>query len=309
MKNQPKGKRGKGQEVKREIKPPALFTFGPLRLFALSSRISTSRKIVLIFLLVSLNVQVGFLWPAVSSAKEKVLEDLKYRADIWILTDAARARVTFTRLGKGRYRAEVAAEAQGLAKLLSGQRRDNYATEMVWRRGRLVPLVYQEESRRWGKHHLKEYRFDYQKGRLELWQLKEGKGLVRKWETALAKEPIFDPLSAFYNFRLGALGRPRAGESLRLKGIPYPRPEDIVIQIGPKEQQGRKVMVHLINRVFNDEGVVVFIIFDKKWVPSLGWSQILRFGKVAGKILPGGKSLDDSLPEMHTRLKARGPGP
>ncbi|MDD2902280.1 MAG: DUF3108 domain-containing protein [Syntrophales bacterium] len=247
-------------------------------------------------------VQVWFLLPA--AGREKVLEDLQYRADIWVLTDAARARVTFTRLGQGRYRAEVAAKAQGLAKLLSGQRQDKYATEMVWRRGLLVPLVYREESRRWGKHHLKEYRFDYKKGRLELWQQKEGKGLVRKWETALKKEPIYDPLSAFYNFRLGALGQPRAGESVRLKGIPYPRPEDIVIQIGQREKQGRKVMVSLINRVFNDEGVVVFVIFDEKWVPSKGWSQILRFGKVAGQILPGSKPLHAPLAERHSGLES-----
>ncbi|MFZ5452350.1 MAG: DUF3108 domain-containing protein [Thermodesulfobacteriota bacterium] len=291
--------------MKREIKPLALFTICPLRLFALSSRISAFGKIVLIFLLASLNVQAWFLLPAAAApGREKVLEALKYQADIWVLTDAARARVTFTRLGQGRYRAEVAAEAQGLAKLLSGQRMDNYATEMVVCHGLLVPLVYREESRRWGKYHLKEYRFDYEKGRLELWQHQEGQGLVRKWEAALTEEPIYDPLSAFYNFRLGALGRPRAGESLRLRGIPYPRPEEIVIQIGQREKQGRKVMVSLINRVFNDEGVVVFIFFDKHWTPSQGWSQILSFGKVAGQILPGSKPLNGSLPEMHSGLKS-----
>ena len=273
---------------------------------------SSSLKIRgLTVLLAVLVVQVCFIFPAVAASpvQEKVLEDLHYRADIWVLTDAARARVRLIRLGNGHYRAEVAAQARGLARLLSGQRMDNYATEMVWRRGRLVPLVYREESRRWGKHYLKEYRFDYQKGRLELWQLQEGKGLVRKWETALTKKPIFDPLSAFYNFRLGTLGRPRAGESLRLKGIPYPRPEDIVIRTGGQEKQGRKVMVSLINRVFNDEGVVIFIIFDKQGTPSEGWSQILRFGKVAGQLLPGGKPLNGALPEMQSARKARAPGP
>jgi hypothetical protein len=244
-------------------------------------------------------LQTGALVPpAAASAPEQVLEDLHFRVDILIFTGAAKARVILKNKGEGRYLAELAAEAQGLAKALSGNRRDNYATEMVYRQGRLLPLVYREESRRRGRYSLKEYRFDYDQGRLELWQHHEGKGLLPKWETVLDKETIYDPLSAFYNFRLGALGRLRAGETLTVRGIPYPRPEDISIQMGQEDQQGRKVMVTLINRVFDDEAVVVFAFFDDKWAPSQGWTRVLSFGKVAGEILPESKPLNGSLPEM-----------
>ena len=106
----------------------------------------------------------------------------------------------------GRYQAELAVEPQGLLALLSGNRLDRFQTEMVYKDGRLTPQIYREETRRRGKYRLKEYRFDYDQGRLELWQHHQGKGLLRKWETTLPKEPIYDPLSAFYNFRLGALG-------------------------------------------------------------------------------------------------------
>ena len=220
---------------------------------------------------------------------------MPYQADIWILRDAARARVSLKKIGRGRYRAEVAAEAQGLAKLLSGRRRDTYSTEMVWRRGRLVPLVYREECRRWGKYSLKEYRFDYKHRRLELWQHHAGKGLRRKWRTSLKGKPIYDPLSAFYNFRLGALGRPRAGETLRVRGIPYPQPEEIAIKIGDKTPEGRKVMVSLANRAVNDEPVVIFIFFNEKWTPLKGWARIFSFGKAVGKMLPGGKAWNCAL--------------
>ncbi|RJR42609.1 MAG: DUF3108 domain-containing protein [Deltaproteobacteria bacterium] len=282
MKNTATGKRGRGEKGKRE------------KLLAFLMTLS------IVF------TAAGLPIPAVAAAaSEKVLEDLHFRVDVLIFTGAAKARVILKNLGEGRYRAEVAAEAQGLAKALSGNRRDNYATEMVYSQGRLLPLVYREESRRRGKYSLKEYRFDYDQGRVELWQHHEGKGLLPKWETALDKEPIYDPLSAFYNFRLGALGRPRAGETLRVRGIPYPRPEDISIQMGQEDPQGRKVMVTLINRVFDDEAVVVFAFFDEKWAPSRGWTRVLSFGKVTGEILPESKPLNGALPEMSSPLSSR----
>jgi hypothetical protein len=268
------------------------------------------RRGALLLWLGALLLQVWLLAPVAAAAPggEQVLEDLQYQADIWILKDAARARVSLKSLGRGRYRAEVAAEAQGLAKLLSGQRRDSYSTEMIYRRGRLLPLVYREECRRWGKYGLKEYRFDYKRGRLELWQYHKGKGLRRKWQMALKGEPIYDPLSAFYNFRLGALGRPCPGETLRVRGIPYPKPEEIAIQIGGESPEGRKVMVRLTDRAFKNEAVVVFVIFNEKWTPARGWASISSFGKVAGKILPGGKPLSYPLPERLSALGANDSG-
>jgi len=302
-------KRGKGEKAKKRAAAAPAFPFSPLRLFVPNLRTFPLKIMVLLILVATLAVQGRLICPAAAApTAEKVLEELQYLVDIWIFTGAARAGVILKSLGGGRYRAELAAEAQGLAKAISGQRRDNYATEMVFREGRLVPLVYREECRRWGKYSLKEYRFDYEKGRLELWQHQEGKGLLRKWDTALTKEPIYDPLSVFYNLRLGALRRPGEGETVRLQGIPYPRPEEIVIRMGAPAPEGRKVMVNLVNRAFDDEGVVLFILFDEKWTPSRGWTRIMKFGKVAGKILPGSKALNGSLPEMQSRLQTRARG-
>jgi len=289
------------ERTEEEINHTPLFPFSPFPLFP-SRNISWNSSRKTLVLLALLAILLGQTWSVVptgaATSREEVIEDLHFRVDILIFTGAAKARVILKNKGKGRYLAEVAAEAQGLAKALSGNRRDNYATEMVYRQGRLLPLVYREESRRRGRYSLKEYRFDYDQGRLELWQHHEGKGLLPKWETALNQEPIYDPLSAFYNFRLGALGRLQAGETLTVRGIPYPRPEDISIQMGQEDQQGRKVMVTLINRVFDDEAVVVFAFFDDKWAPSKGWTRVLSFGKVAGEILPESKPLNGSLPEM-----------
>ncbi|MEW6657558.1 MAG: DUF3108 domain-containing protein [Thermodesulfobacteriota bacterium] len=247
----------------------------------------------------ALALQAGLLFPAAAAAPpEQLLEDLQYRVNAWVLGGAARAGITLKSLGGGRYRADLSVEPQGLLKIISGQRRDRFHTEMAFRDGRLVPLIYREETRKRGRRGLKEYRFDYEQGRLELWTYHEGKGMRHKWHTALKKEPIYDPLSAFYNFRLGAMGPPQEGETLKVSGIPYPQPEEITVRIGPQGQEGRKVMVSIINRVFDNEQGVIFVYFDEKWSPTQAWTRVLRVGKVEGIILPESKTLNRPLKEM-----------
>jgi len=241
-------------------------------------------------------------WPGAPApaavAQGQLLEDLHYRVEYLLWQEMARARLTLTSLGPGRYRVELSGEPLGLMKTLTGPRRDSYQTEMVWRQGKFAPLVYREECRKKNKRYLKEYRFDYEKGQLELWQLKEDRGvMVRKWHTPL-KGPIQDPLSAFYNYRLGLLGPIKEGETLRLEGIPYPKPEEIEVRIGPETAGGRKVMISLNNQAFANERGTVFAYLDASRVPRKAWTNVLNMGTISGELLPGGKPLNGTLPEM-----------
>jgi hypothetical protein len=166
---------------------------------------------------------------------------------------------------------------------------------MVSRNGKLLPLIYREESHKRGKRYLKEYRFDYDQGVLELWQLKEGQGLVRKWHTTL-KDQVYDPLSAFYNCRLGLLGPIREGETFKVSGIPYPKPEEIEVRIGPETAQGRKIMIALHNHAFENDRGVVYAYLDNARVPQLAWTSA-RVGKINGR-LDGGQCLQGGLPGL-----------
>jgi len=243
--------------------------------------------------------QVGLLCPIkAGAAPQALLEDLRYRMDVLIIEDAARGRLTLTAEGGGRFLAELSGEARGLAEVLSGRRRDRYQTEMVYRDGRLVPLIYREESHRRGKQSLKEYRFDYEQGRLELWQLKEREGhLVLKWETAL-KEPVYDPLSAFYNCRLGLMGPLKEGNTLQIAGIPYPAPETMEVRLGKQTPEGRQAMVTLNNPALKGQRGVVFIMVDGDGVPLTGWTRVLGFGKALGQLLPESKPLRENCLEI-----------
>jgi hypothetical protein len=229
-------------------------------------------------------------------AAPALLEELHYRLEALSIKDAARVKLTLNRLGPGRFVAEVIGESQGLIKLLSGGQRERVQTEMVWRDNRLLPLIYREESWRRGKRRLKEYRFNYPEGRLELWEWHEGKGLSKKWQTDLSNQ-VYDPLSAFYNYRLGIIGPTREGEASTIPGIPYPRPEGMEVRLGAPSQDGRLVMVSLINPVFEDSRGVVFGYVDKQLVPHQAWTTVSGI-TIRGWLLPESLSMDPRLPEI-----------
>jgi hypothetical protein len=241
---------------------------------------------------------LGGLTAAVRAAApaKTLMEDLQYRLDLLVLRDAARARVTLTRLGAGHYLAEVIGEPQGVLKVLTGDRREVLQTEMVCRQGKLAPLVYREESRRRGKRRLNEYRFDYDNGTLQLWQLQPGKKMVLKWQTPLTQS-FQDPLTAFYNCRFGLLGPIRDGETIKVPGIPYPKPEEIEVRIGPETPEGRKAMVSIVNQVFNDSRGCVFAFLNDGRVPRRAWTEVMSL-TIRGELLPGSKPLPGILPEL-----------
>jgi hypothetical protein len=206
-------------------------------------------------------------------AAPALLEELHYRLVVLSLQDAARVKITLKRLGPGRFAAEVIGEPQGIFKLLSGDQRERLETVMVWRHQRLLPLIYREETRRGKKRRFKEYRFDYPQGRLELWEWHQGKGLTKKWQTDLTTQ-VYDPLSAFYNIRLGLMKPNQEGETAAIPGIPYPRPDIMEVRLGAMTESGIKSMISLINPVFPDSRGIVFAYVDKQLVPHEAWTTV-----------------------------------
>ena len=56
-----------------------------------------------------------------------------------------RVHIILKELGPGRYLAEVSGAAQGVWHLTSRWLPERYQAEMVYRDGRLVPMLYREE--------------------------------------------------------------------------------------------------------------------------------------------------------------------
>jgi hypothetical protein len=196
-------------------------------------------------------------------------------------------------LEPGRYQAEVFGAAQGVWQLTSRWLPERYQTEMIYREGRLVPLIYREAFISKGKRVVKEYHFDYERRRLSLWRQTEGGDKVKKWEIPL-KTPVYDPLSLFYNIRLGVFGPLPVGTTLRVMGLPTPEPREMVFAIGAVSETSRKVMLDCRK----SESKVVnqyFISLGPERVPTQAWTQVPLFGKLTARLLNPGDIKKEGL--------------
>jgi hypothetical protein len=88
-----------------------------------------------------------------------------------------------------------------------------------------------------------------------------------------------------------SLGEKR-GENVKFQGIPYPKPDEIVLRVGDHTPQGLKIMLELGNRIFKGERSQVYAYLDSEGVPTKAWTQVLKFGNVDIELLPGGQRLD-----------------
>ena len=210
-------------------------------------------------------------------------ETLHFTVDAPLIKDAGRATLSLRQLDKEKFEGVIEGETNGVIAFFTAHRRDCYRTTMRLVQGKLQPLIYTEESWLRGKHLYKEYRFDYNQRRLELWRRGEDGVLTLKWETELT-EPIYDPISAFYNFRIGGLGEVKGGDTITVAGIPYPQPETIIIRIGLQEPGNRQAAVTIRNRPFENEIGLVHIRFDDDLVPLSAWTRVLQFGKLSGRL-------------------------
>ncbi|MBI4795290.1 MAG: DUF3108 domain-containing protein [Deltaproteobacteria bacterium] len=236
--------------------------------------------------------QVGTA-PAAAADQEN-LENLKYRLSLGFWQDVARVHLRLIRVGPERYRAEFSGAAQGAWSLLKRWLPESYESEMALEGGRLKPLLYREKFHNKGQHISKEYRFDYARGVLEIWRGVDGRKPVLDWQGPL-KEPVYDPLTLFYNLRLGALGPVTPGKTLTVALIPNPEPREMVVSFGPETAQGRKVMVSVKSGAAAEDGPY-FIFANPQKVPLLAWVRVLVFGKLSGQLLNPGEIMKEGLP-------------
>ncbi len=210
-------------------------------------------------------------------------EDLSYRISLGPWQEAARVNVTLKQEGPERYLAEFSGAARGMWTLLSRWLPESYQTEMELFNGRLRPLVYRELIRVGGKQVLKEYRFDYRRGLLEYWRRVEGQAFSKRWQVPL-NEPVYDVLTLFYNIRLGGFGSLLPGQTLTVKTIPTPEPEELLISFGPQTAQGSKVMI-VVRESSGSERGPYFLFMGPEGVPREAWTRVLTFGKLTGHLL------------------------
>jgi len=85
-----------------------------------------------------------------------------------------------------------------------------------------------------------------------------------------------------------ALGPAPGGATLRVAVIPTPEPQELVFCIGPETDQGRKVMLNCRQPGSSLEDHY-FIYLNPEQVPTLAWTRVTFFGKLAGRLLNPGE--------------------
>jgi len=247
-----------------------------------------------VFLIVILLLQLapGPLQVAAAPAPD-IRENLEYQMSLGAWSDVARVHLVLKELEPGHYLAELSGATQGVWQLMSRYLPERYQTEMVYREGRLLPLVYREEFMSKGQHILKEYRFDYELNRVSLWQQVEGGDKIKTWEAPL-KGPAYDSLTLLYNLRLGVFGPLPGGSTLRVNFLPAPGPQEMVFAIGSVTELGRKVM---LDRHRPDSKVVnqYFFFLSPEQVPTLAWTSVPLFGKLTARLLNPGEIRKEGL--------------
>jgi hypothetical protein len=227
------------------------------------------------------------LAPGVLAAPPAIREKLEYQVSLGLWSDVARVHLVLKELKPGHYLAEFSGAAQGMWQLLSRWLPERYQTEMVYRDGRLQPMVYREEFQEKGQKVLKEFRFDYDQSKLTLWRQVDGGEKIKEWEVPLTG-PVYDLLSLFYNVRLDALGPAPGGSTLRVNVLPNPKPQELVFCIGAATDQGLEVMVNSCAPSAGDADQY-FILLNPERVPTLAWTRVTLFGKLTGRLVNPGE--------------------
>ncbi|MDO9533688.1 MAG: DUF3108 domain-containing protein [Deltaproteobacteria bacterium] len=231
--------------------------------------------------------------PLAAAPAPTIREDLEYQISLGPWSDVARVHLVLKELEPGRYQAEVSGAAQGMWQLTSRWLPERYQAEMVYRDGRLVPLLYREEFLSQGQKVMKEYRFDYEHGHVTLWRQAQGSEKVKKWEVPL-KGPVYDPLTLFYNIRLGVFGPLPGGTTLRIMVLPTPEPREMAFKIGAVSNKARQVMLDY--RRSESKAVDQYFIFlGPEQVPTLAWTRVPLFGKLTGRLLNPGEIRKEGL--------------
>ena len=231
--------------------------------------------------------------PAAAASAPTGREDLRYQVSLGPWSDVARLHLTLKELEPGHYQAEFSGAAQGMWQLLSRWLPERYTTEMVYREGRLMPLVYREEFMDQGQHWVKEYRFDYERRLLTLRRQIDGGAWAKKWELPLTA-PVYDILSLAYNVRLGTFGPLPGGSNLRVSVLSG-KPRELVFRIGAKTAQGLQAMLNY-HPPDSDTENQYFIELNPQGVATLAWTRVTLFGKLAGRLLNPGEIRPELLP-------------
>jgi hypothetical protein len=147
-------------------------------------------------------------------------EALEYQLDCLMLPKIATGRLEFKKIHeKAMFLATLRTKVEGVLGLLTFQRSDIFASVMAWSedRGRFLPQWYAEQVSRRTSWKRKVLVFSQEKERYTEHKIYPDHCHLKRKRTR--GRILDDPLSAFYNWRIGAFGALGPGQSQRIDNL------------------------------------------------------------------------------------------
>jgi hypothetical protein len=191
------------------------------------------------------------------------------------------------------------ARLTGIAGVISLQRREQFASLLVWSPSerRFLPRWYVEQVSRKGSWKRKVLVFRQGSGEYQEHSIRPYR--IRKRRRRTAKRVLDDPLSAFYNWRLGAFGPLRPGASYRIDTLA--RKDGFVLRFRVADKEEAKRRLHAIPQVEPgaywvraslDRKIIsavrgeVDAWLDSLWIPVYGRAtQVKWLGEVEARLV------------------------
>jgi hypothetical protein len=165
----------------------------------------------------------------------------EYRAGCPLLEDFAWGQIRIHRAGSPeKLFVVMETRLEGIAGVVSLQRTDTLASLVMWAssQGRFVPIWHADQVARYGSWKRKVLVFEDGGMSCTEWRLsQEG---ARSRRVFGQNRPLDDPLSAFLNWRAGAYGPLRPGETMVIDNLARREPLLIRLQILPEEETRKR---------------------------------------------------------------------
>lgn len=189
-------------------------------------------------------------------------EDLHYNVKFLWLEKFGKGRLTFVPGPEpGTYRATAYARTRGVAALVSQHLTQTY--EVLMRQlpdGSLQPLQTRSIQIRGKKGHKKResrYTFDYDNRTVTYRKIKNGQEYGHITVDMPPEKPVYDLLSAFYNWRLGVFGQLKRPSHFKLPTITKRGESDILVGVRTREDQNGRSL-------FPETGMLARVVVDKE---------------------------------------------
>jgi hypothetical protein len=179
------------------------------------------------FFLQAPKIMAGHFSPATVRGRGSIAqyfrgEELVYEIGFWMFRRVALGRLSFVETEqRGKYRATLHAETQGIVGWLSHYRSDTYSSTLEEIEGgsRLRPLLFEEKVRVGSRVDQRVIQFDY--GQRKWITVTWGKdGTIQRVEEKIPSGKVYDDfLTASYNFRYGAYGAIEKGKTYSIPAV------------------------------------------------------------------------------------------